>query len=42
MSMKKSLCLISIMTEDVWGSRCIAPHILNLCITWTWAVRFGP
>jgi len=28
--------------EDVWGSREVAPRILNLGTTWRWVVRFAP
>jgi hypothetical protein len=41
---KLSLCLTNyaLRQEDVWGSGCINPHLLDLGTSWRWVVSFTP
>jgi hypothetical protein len=41
---KLSLCLTNeaLPHEDVWGSGCIDPHVLDLGTSWRWVVSFMP
>jgi hypothetical protein len=44
MSTKISLCLINeaLRHEDVWGSECIDPRILDLGTSWRYVVSLHP